>query len=176
MFQVPEAAGDPLTRWAAILSLIFALMSLTYGIVYIVQFGTMRSMYKASRWAEVRFPVISILSCANITIGSTEDQDFYLVEYMGAPGRPCRLARVVDDCLLHCYHVLRVAYWLLDRSDGRATSSANGRSGNWRSGACDGRICSGGVELRFVHEDVRIVRGNGKWEEGSMEIKVQRVP
>ena len=54
MFQVPEAAGDPLTRWAAVYSLIFALMSLTFGIVYIVQFGTMRSMYKASRWAEVR--------------------------------------------------------------------------------------------------------------------------
>ncbi|CAL1701919.1 unnamed protein product [Somion occarium] len=52
MFQVPDAAGDPLTRWAAILSLICALMSLTYGCVYIVQFGTMRSMYKASRWAE----------------------------------------------------------------------------------------------------------------------------
>ncbi|KAH8105439.1 hypothetical protein BXZ70DRAFT_920863 [Cristinia sonorae] len=52
MFQVPDAAGDPLTRWAAILSLVFALMSLTYGCMYIVQFGTMRSMYKASRWAE----------------------------------------------------------------------------------------------------------------------------
>ncbi|KAL4241249.1 hypothetical protein ABKN59_000004 [Abortiporus biennis] len=52
MFQVPDAAGDPFTRWAAIFSLIFALMSLTYGCMYIVQFGTMRSMYKASRWAE----------------------------------------------------------------------------------------------------------------------------
>lgn len=113
MFQVPEAAGDPLTRWAAILSLIFALMSLTYGIVYIVQFGTMRSMYKASRWAEVRFSVSSILFCTNVIIGSTKDQDFHLVEYMGAPGRPCRLARVVDDRLLHCYLVLRMAYRLL---------------------------------------------------------------
>ena len=54
MFQVPDAAGDPLTRWAAIFSLIFALMSLIYGCMYIVQFGTMRSMYKASRWADVR--------------------------------------------------------------------------------------------------------------------------
>ncbi|KAK7696464.1 hypothetical protein QCA50_001121 [Cerrena zonata] len=52
MFQVPDAAGDPFTRWPAIYSLICALMSLTYGCVYIVQFGTMRSMYKASRWAE----------------------------------------------------------------------------------------------------------------------------
>ncbi|KAF7799967.1 hypothetical protein EIP86_011210 [Pleurotus ostreatoroseus] len=52
MFQIPDAAGDPITRWAALFSLIFAIMSLTYGCIYIVQFGAMRSMYKASRWAE----------------------------------------------------------------------------------------------------------------------------
>ncbi|EKM58945.1 uncharacterized protein PHACADRAFT_25094 [Phanerochaete carnosa HHB-10118-sp] len=52
MFQIQDAAGDPLTRFAALFSLIFAIMSLTYGCVYIVQFGAMRSMYKASRWAE----------------------------------------------------------------------------------------------------------------------------
>jgi hypothetical protein len=55
MFQIPEAAGDPLTRTAALLSLMSALLSLTYGCIYIVRFGTMRSMYKASRWADVRY-------------------------------------------------------------------------------------------------------------------------
>lgn len=54
MFQIPSAATDPVTRTAALLSLICALMSLSYGCMYIVRFGTMRSMYKASRWAEVR--------------------------------------------------------------------------------------------------------------------------
>ncbi|KAI0352484.1 hypothetical protein OH77DRAFT_791134 [Trametes cingulata] len=52
IFQIEDAAADPLTRWSALLSLIFALMSLSYGCVYIVQFGTMRSMDRASRWAE----------------------------------------------------------------------------------------------------------------------------
>ncbi|KAI0260899.1 hypothetical protein BC834DRAFT_831003 [Gloeopeniophorella convolvens] len=52
IFQIPDAADDPLTRTAALLSLVSALMSLCYGIVYIVRFGTMRSMYRASRWAE----------------------------------------------------------------------------------------------------------------------------
>ncbi|KAI0092886.1 hypothetical protein BDY19DRAFT_926949 [Irpex rosettiformis] len=52
LFQVQDATGDPITRWSALFSLICALMSLTYGCTYIVQFGTMRSMYKASRWAE----------------------------------------------------------------------------------------------------------------------------
>ncbi|PPQ88909.1 hypothetical protein CVT25_009144 [Psilocybe cyanescens] len=52
IFQIPEAAGDPLTRTFALLSLVCALMSLSYGCMYIVRFGTMRSMFHASRWAE----------------------------------------------------------------------------------------------------------------------------
>ncbi len=56
MFQIPNAASDPLTRTAALLSLICALWSLSFGCIYIVRFGTMRTMYRASRWAEVRFP------------------------------------------------------------------------------------------------------------------------
>ncbi|KAJ3868124.1 MAG: hypothetical protein NXY57DRAFT_645881 [Lentinula lateritia] len=52
MFQIEDAATDPLTRTAALLSLICAIMSLSYGCMYIVRFGTMRSMYRASIWAE----------------------------------------------------------------------------------------------------------------------------
>ncbi|EGO01437.1 hypothetical protein SERLA73DRAFT_70623 [Serpula lacrymans var. lacrymans S7.3] len=51
MFQT-AAANDPVIRTAALLSLICAIMSLSYGCIYIVRFGTMRSMYKATRWAE----------------------------------------------------------------------------------------------------------------------------
>ena len=59
IFQAQQAASDPVTRTAAFLSLICALMSLSYGCMYIVRFGTMRSMFKASRWAEVRRPSLS---------------------------------------------------------------------------------------------------------------------
>ncbi|KAJ3964389.1 hypothetical protein EV361DRAFT_955992 [Lentinula raphanica] len=52
MFQIDSAETDPLTRTAALLSLICAIMSLSYGCIYIVRFGTMRSMYRASIWAE----------------------------------------------------------------------------------------------------------------------------
>ncbi|RPD55124.1 hypothetical protein L227DRAFT_588633 [Lentinus tigrinus ALCF2SS1-6] len=52
IFQIQDAADDPLTRWSALFSLVCALMSLSYGCVYIVHFGTMRSMDRASRWAE----------------------------------------------------------------------------------------------------------------------------
>jgi hypothetical protein len=51
LFQVPNAAGDPATRTPALLSLVCALVSLCLGALYIVRFGTMRSMYKATRWA-----------------------------------------------------------------------------------------------------------------------------
>ncbi|KAF8131137.1 hypothetical protein EV363DRAFT_1165666, partial [Boletus edulis] len=52
MFQTQVMANDPVIRTAALLSLTSALMSLSYGCTYIVRFGTMRSMYKATRWAE----------------------------------------------------------------------------------------------------------------------------
>ena len=53
IFQITEVAEDPVTRTAALLSLICALMSLSYGCMYIVKFGMMRNMFHASRWAEV---------------------------------------------------------------------------------------------------------------------------
>ena len=55
IFQINDAAADPLTRWSSLFSLVFAIWSLSYGCVYVVYFNTMRSMDKASRWAEVRF-------------------------------------------------------------------------------------------------------------------------
>jgi hypothetical protein len=55
IFQIPAAEDDPITRTAALLSMICALMSLSYGCMYIVRFGMMRNMFYASRWAEVSF-------------------------------------------------------------------------------------------------------------------------
>ncbi|KIJ91361.1 hypothetical protein K443DRAFT_686120 [Laccaria amethystina LaAM-08-1] len=52
ILQIPEASDDPITRSTALLSFICSLMSLSYGYIYIVRFGTMRSMYRASGWAE----------------------------------------------------------------------------------------------------------------------------
>lgn len=61
LFQANSAASDPVIRNAAFLSLICALMSLSYGCMYIIRFGTMRSMYRASIWAEVSVPNLSIV-------------------------------------------------------------------------------------------------------------------
>ncbi|KAJ7708999.1 hypothetical protein B0H17DRAFT_916919 [Mycena rosella] len=51
MLQIDAAAAHPVTRTTALFSLICALMSLLYGCMYIIRFGTMRKMHKASSFA-----------------------------------------------------------------------------------------------------------------------------
>ncbi|KAF8596100.1 hypothetical protein BDV93DRAFT_411825, partial [Ceratobasidium sp. AG-I] len=51
MFQV-EGSDQPVMRTSALIALICALWSLTFGCMYILRFSTMKSMHKASRWAE----------------------------------------------------------------------------------------------------------------------------
>ncbi|KAF9525924.1 hypothetical protein CPB83DRAFT_507209 [Crepidotus variabilis] len=51
ILQIDAAAADPVTRYAALFSLICALMSLLFGCMYIIRFGGMRKTYKAAEWA-----------------------------------------------------------------------------------------------------------------------------
>lgn len=51
ILQIDAAAKDPITRYTALASLICALISLLYGCMYIIRFGTMRKPYKAAEWA-----------------------------------------------------------------------------------------------------------------------------
>ncbi|KAH6916445.1 hypothetical protein BKA70DRAFT_1068372, partial [Coprinopsis sp. MPI-PUGE-AT-0042] len=51
ILQIDAAAKDAVTRYTALASLICALMSLLYGCMYIIRFGTMRKPYKAAEWA-----------------------------------------------------------------------------------------------------------------------------
>jgi len=53
VLQIQGAANDPLTRYLALFSLICALISLLFGCMYIIRFGTMRKTYKAAEWALV---------------------------------------------------------------------------------------------------------------------------
>ncbi|KAF7343297.1 hypothetical protein MVEN_01762000 [Mycena venus] len=52
MLQIDAAAADPIARMTALISLVCALMSLLFGSLYIIRFGTMRKMYKAASWAD----------------------------------------------------------------------------------------------------------------------------
>ncbi|EDR00392.1 uncharacterized protein LACBIDRAFT_314305 [Laccaria bicolor S238N-H82] len=52
LLQIPQASNDPITKNTAQLSLICALMGLVYGYIYMVRFGTMRSIFRSSKWEE----------------------------------------------------------------------------------------------------------------------------
>ncbi|KAJ7587094.1 hypothetical protein C8J56DRAFT_787159, partial [Mycena floridula] len=54
VLQINSAVQDPIARTAALISLICALMSLLYGCLYIMRFGTMRQPHKAASWAMAR--------------------------------------------------------------------------------------------------------------------------
>ena len=65
MLQIDAAASNPIARTTALISLVYALMSLIFGSMYIIRFGTMRKMHKAASWAEVStlplaFPIVHI--------------------------------------------------------------------------------------------------------------------
>ena len=96
VFQIPQAADDPITRTFALLSLICALMSLSYGCIYIVRFGTMRSMFHASRWAEVgHIYSTGTTNTDSIFLGCKGDEDRYLVERLGFTCHACYLDGMV---------------------------------------------------------------------------------
>ncbi|KAF5353994.1 hypothetical protein D9756_006877 [Leucocoprinus leucothites] len=51
ILQIDSAANDPLTRYSALSSLVCALMSLLYGCIFIIRFGSMKKPHKAAEWA-----------------------------------------------------------------------------------------------------------------------------
>lgn len=53
MFQIQGASEDPVTRYLAFWSLICALLSLLFGCLFIIRFGSMRVAHKAAEWALV---------------------------------------------------------------------------------------------------------------------------
>lgn len=54
LLQIDDAANQPVTRTAAFLSLIAALMSLIFGCLYIIRFGTMKNKSKAAHFLVVQ--------------------------------------------------------------------------------------------------------------------------
>ncbi|KAH0839529.1 hypothetical protein J3R83DRAFT_387 [Lanmaoa asiatica] len=102
MFQSQVMANDPVIRTAALLSLTSALMSLSYGCIYIVRFGTMRSMFKATRWAEVgvNYYLLFVSLTSLSSIGSGKNYNVHFVECMGAAGYARCLACLVRSALI----------------------------------------------------------------------------
>lgn len=58
--QLEGAATHPIIRYSALMSLVCALLSLLYGCLYIIRFGTMRKTHKAAEWAAVRLSSVGL--------------------------------------------------------------------------------------------------------------------
>ena len=113
MFQIQDAQSDPLTRMAALCSLVSAQRSLSLGNMYIVRFDNMRIMYRASRWAEVcpNSSLVNSHSCFDVScIRSLEDRNGHILEFLGPARTSRRMARVVCALLHYCNHVLRLEH------------------------------------------------------------------
>lgn len=75
VFQIQGAGNDPITRYLAFWSLICALMSLLYGCIFIIRFGTIRKTYKAAEWALVSLLHLCFRNSALLRTGSKEFAD-----------------------------------------------------------------------------------------------------
>jgi hypothetical protein len=97
-------------------------MSLAYGIIYIIRFGNMRSMYHASRWAEVSisrranrvffdcdFSYLSLAFQPHV-IGVSTVGNGHLLERLGLARSAGNLACVVRAWVRRRDHVVCLAY------------------------------------------------------------------
>jgi len=111
MFQVPEMAYDPVTRTTALMSLVCALMSLTFGCLFIIRFGTMRSMHRASTWAEVSPIKIQVYASLISATGGAEDADINPVECVGPACNPLDMVSLVGNHVHRFDTFVRVESW-----------------------------------------------------------------
>ncbi|KAJ6485593.1 hypothetical protein C8R45DRAFT_277008 [Mycena sanguinolenta] len=151
MLQI-ESASHPITRVSALLSLICALMSLLYGCMYIIRFGTMRKMHKASSfageaqkgttsilwniWVLLAMPavwlawsIISFLTCVMSFIwlsGTSQDQNDFAMSPRAALG--CRLGLTLVFALGVIYFalIIKTFYQYGDPLDREWTRTVNG--------------------------------------------------
>ncbi len=78
VFQIHGAGEDPVTRYLAFWSLMCALVSLLYGCLFIIRFGTMRKPYKAAEWALVGLTIDVLPQCLTFAVGSTKLTNHHL--------------------------------------------------------------------------------------------------
>ena len=106
MLQIDDAASDPITRTAILLSLVCTLMSLSYGCIYIVRFGTMTNMYKAAGFAQVNLKLLLYPAWSKVTksLGHEAPPNFCMVECACASSDACCLVSLVS------LHMLRPVF------------------------------------------------------------------
>ena len=101
--QFPFAAANPLTRYSAFLSLVCDFMSLLYGCIYILRFGSMRTISKAAEWANVNDPICCKQSLTSHTyLHPSRNQNRNQLQYFGTYGSysQCQASGLLGTCCL----------------------------------------------------------------------------
>lgn len=98
IFQVPAAMNDPVTRTAAMISIVCATASLVGSRLLLWHESTLESQAMASRWMRVSRPVLKPGAGADRDTGSTRGIQRLqnVVEYLDLPRDARRVARVVS--------------------------------------------------------------------------------
>lgn len=104
ILQISAPANDAVTRYLALSSLICALLSLIYGCIYIIRFGSMKKAFKAAMWAAVgalNCRILQIVSehLSMNLIGSAEVDYMPTMERLGLPCDASNLASMVRERL-----------------------------------------------------------------------------
>ncbi|EDR03357.1 uncharacterized protein LACBIDRAFT_331715 [Laccaria bicolor S238N-H82] len=111
ILQIPEAADDLITRSTALLSLICALMSLSYGCIYIVRFGTMRRS-KEDKYCDM-------VECLDVTgdAGGVDGLVIFTFTLLADPRPHAFFLSPQVNALLHYIHpLIHLAYRIRQRS------------------------------------------------------------
>lgn len=98
MLQLPGVVNQPLIFYSALTSLLCSLMSLLYGCMYIIRFGSMRKTYRAIAWAEVSCLMLRALGFDSDVAGSSKHKDGHLVECLGVTCDASRVVSLVRIC------------------------------------------------------------------------------
>ncbi|KAJ6580888.1 hypothetical protein B0H19DRAFT_1251168 [Mycena capillaripes] len=172
MLQI-EAASHPITRTSALFSLICALMSLLYGCMYIIRFGTMRKMHKASSFANeaqrgttsiwwnvwvllampavwLAWSIITFLTCIMSFIwlsGSTQDPVDFAVSPRAALGPRIGLTVVFSLGLIYFVLIVRTFHRYGDPLDREWMRTVN----QWTKEALATTEALGGPSQTYPH-------------------------
>ena len=150
ILQIDGAAEDPITRFSALSSLLCASMSLLFGCMYIIRFGTMRKTYKAAEWALVCTKSTRACRCKHSRLliifpGGEEDKNRCVVEHLDTARNAGHLAHMVHYPLHYVYHVFHLADWL-SRCNPTQSTTADGPAGDPN----DHNVCSrAGYHIRM---------------------------
>ena len=116
ILSIGDAGHNVITRTAALMALVSALIAMGFGGAYTIRFSSLKTPQRGLAWLLVRTPVfISYRTLAlsfECRISGDEDHDFAIdLEYMDIPISTSRLACLVRPLLLRNHRFVCLDIW-----------------------------------------------------------------